>query len=173
MAYVNERRVVEAVILPLSFIPVVSGGVGDHDSKERERVVILLKRAMDECIPTMDHKTYQRVFRRAREAVYEGFLKRAENAETLAVKAGLALYYFIDNMMQQNAYAIADDSKFKEALDSILPALEAVLHLQKLDQSAFKEGKRMLTRLQALGYYTDVRWITDFTPAPAEVSETQ
>ena len=173
MAYFNERRAVEAVILPLSFVPVVSGGMKAEDHKERDEVVLLLKGAMDECLPTMDHKTYQRVFKRAREAVYEGFLKRAENAETLAVKAGLDLYYFIDNMMRQGAYDIAEGSKFGQAMDEILPALEDVLHLHKLDQSAYKEGRRMLTRLHELGYYTDVKWITEFADyAPTPLPET-
>lgn len=173
MVYFNERRVVEAVILPLSFIPVIAGGVGNHETVERDKVIALLKAGMDECLPTMDHKTYQRVFKRAREAVYEGFLKRAENAETLAVKAGLALYYFIDNMMRQGAYDIAEGSKFEQAMDEILPALEDVLHLHKLDQSAYKEGRRMLTRLHELGYYTDVKWITEFVDyAPTPLPET-
>lgn len=173
MAYFNERRVVEAVILPLSFVPVISGGIHDDCAEDRDATVKLLKEAMDECLPEMDHKTYQRVFRRAREAVYEGFLKRSENAETLAVKAGLALYYFLDNMLQQNAYEIAEGSKFDQALAMILPAMQEWIVVVKLDQSAFKEGKRMLSRLQELGYYKDVQWITDFTPASPEVSETQ
>lgn len=164
MAYFNERRAVEAVILPLSFVPVVSGGMKDEDHKERDEVVLLLKGAMDECLPNMDHKTYQRVFKRAREAVFEGFLKKSENENQLAVKAGLALYYFLDNMMQQQAYAIEPNTKFDQALSRIIPMLEEWLKEVKLDQSAFKEGKRMLTRLHELGYYKDVQWVTDFTP---------
>ena len=169
MSYFNERRVVESIILPLSFIPIVSGGVAEEYAEHRDATVLLLKGAMDEVLPTMDHKTYQRVFKRAREAVFEGFLKQSEQTKQLVVKAGLALYYFLDNMLEQGAYAIQEGSQFEKALNEILPAMQDWLLEVKLDQSAFKEGKRMLTRLQSLGYYQDVQWVTVFTPATKEV----
>ena len=77
----------------------------------------------------------------------------------LAAKLGLCMYFFIANMQEQDAYQIPEGSVLDEGITAVLDGLTQWLDQTSLVNSARKEARRMLERLNREQYFTDVKWV--------------
>ena len=162
MTYLNDRRVVETLTFPLAFSMVLVQGVSDEFADKKKCIHELLTDAMNGVIGTMEHRRRNKILKRCRDAMEKGYLNDALENRTHAAKVGLALYYFTNNMMQQDAFHFTEGSPFHRAIELILPALEEWAGKEAFDKSSFKYARRMLTNYQKAGYFKDVEWLLEY-----------
>lgn len=159
MAYYNERRTVEELVLPLAFVAVVKDGIPDEFAGKRDEMSGLFDKAAEEVLPkAMTAKERTRLFYRLKDVILNCVTTPARHYSDPAAKLALSLYYFLRNMVDQGAYVISDESKFSKALDMFLPTVDPWLDQPRFVRSAYKEGRRILTRMQQAGYFSDVEW---------------
>lgn len=163
VSYYNERRTVEAMVFPFAFIAVVKDGVPDEYTKTRDELVQLFEDAAREVMPSaLTQKQTARLYNRIKEVILTCITSPARHYEYPAAKAALVLYYFLRNMIDQGLYHISEGSKLEQALEMFLPAVQPWVEEVRFDKSAFKESRRMLTRMHDAGYFMDVEWKAEF-----------
>lgn len=163
MTYTNDRRLVETVNMTLSFSMILVQGVSPEFKETKEQILSLLTESLNNLVQHLDHKKRTKIMQRCRYSMENGFVTEALKQNSHAAKIGLALYYFIKNMQEQNLFYYAEGSAFDKALSMILPCLEDWANQDRFDKSSFKEARKMLSRYQAVGYYTDVKWVLEYS----------
>lgn len=70
-----------------------------------------------------------------------------------AVKVAMALYYFIEDLLQRERLILWEGSAMGEALSILLPMFEYGFEREQQDASARKQARRLLEKLQKEGFY--------------------
>lgn len=147
-------------MLPLAFVPVTAGGLPDVSDKQKERLLFLLNKATQEAMPpALNQKEKGQIMRQVRKVLFVGLLRTANGLAQNSAETGLCLYYFITNMIEQNAYYIKDDSAFMDFFDGALPAMEYWLNTGTNSLNGFNQARYALETLKQQGYFRDVEWI--------------
>jgi hypothetical protein len=68
-------------------------------------------------------------------------------------KVAAAIYYFLKNLIDSEYLELWEGSPVAEAAAMYLPMIEHVFENVKLDESAQKQARRILAKLQERGYY--------------------
>lgn len=157
---INRRRLIEAVILPLAFVPVVAGGgVPNISPGQKDRMLYLLQQAIKEVFPKeLTTKEKSKIIAQAHKVIFIGLLRTPNGLAQNAAETGLALHYFITNMTAQGLYYIGNDSDFMNFFDGALPAMSEWLIKDELSLNGFNQARYALKTLQQQGYYRDVEW---------------
>ena len=153
------RRTVEAVILPLAFVPVVSGGLPNVSDKQKDRLLYLLKQATEEALPPkVNDRDKSQIMKQARKILFTGLLRTASGLAQSVPETSLSLYYFITNMIEQDLYYISNESAFMDFFDGALPAMDYWRHFTEISLNGFNQARYALKTLNQQGYYHDVEW---------------
>lgn len=147
-------------MLPLAFVPVVAGGgVPNITEGQKDRMLYLLKKAIDEVFPKgLDQGSKTKILSQARKVIFVGLLRTANGLAQNAAETGLALHYFINNMTVQGLYYIGEDSDFMNFFDGALPAMSEWLVHEEMSLNGFNQARYALKSLHQQGYYRDVEW---------------
>jgi hypothetical protein len=78
----------------------------------------------------------------------------AEYDQQRADKVSAAIFYFLKDLTDSGYLELWEGSPVAEAAAIYTPMVEHVFGEERLDASAQKQAKRILTRLQERGYYT-------------------
>ena len=70
-----------------------------------------------------------------------------------ADKVGAAIYYFLKEITDTGYLELWEGSPVAEAAALFLPMIEHVFEIDALDESAQKQARRILSKLQERGYY--------------------
>lgn len=70
-----------------------------------------------------------------------------------ADKVATAIYYFLKHLTDTGYLELWEGSPVAEAAELYLPMIEHVFEETKLDASAQKQARRILSKLQEMGYY--------------------
>jgi len=76
-----------------------------------------------------------------------------EYNEQRADKVAAAVFYFLKELTDSGYLELWEGSPVAEAAELYLPMIEHVFEEKALDESAQKQARRMLKKLQEMGYY--------------------
>lgn len=158
----NERRKAEELMLPLTFFSVVKDGFDDGVEEQKTMLELLGQAVIDIKPSILTEKQRVALIKRTHGIIRDCVTNPTDGSADPAAKVGLAMVYFINNMISQGAYYIADDSNFMKALDLFTPTVEPWLQVKRFDKSAFKYARNILKRLHAHGYMQDVSWVLEY-----------
>lgn len=164
-SYYNTRRVVESIVPVYIITSVVEHGVNpktEQEKEDRDYILKLLANSIDDLLP--EKITEKEKVELTRRITYvSGYLiiKPYVEAERLAAKLGLVIFYFLKNMVNQGAYNIVEGSNFEEALNMFLEGMSEWANKKAFDKSSIKEARKLHKNLQSHGYYKDVAWVLD------------
>lgn len=154
--YFNARRAVEAMVFQFALIIVIREGVTEEYADDANRAIELLDRSIADAIPT--DRRDDLVERRAARAAMRNIVHQIRGDDVPVAKLGLAIYYMMRNLIDQDLYVVVDDGNLDRAMNIILPALSEWTSEDRLDRSAFKGARRAFKSLQKDGYFTGVKW---------------
>lgn len=148
--------VVERLILPKLAYAVVYHGVADRHHPEHSVVLRQLEAAIDDeldGLSTAKRDSARRHADRAAAALLQPFI----DANEKAAKFGLAVFYATQALIEDGLYELRDGA-FSDAMDAILHpegTVTEIANVDRLDASAAKQGRRLITALHSLGYFNE------------------
>jgi hypothetical protein len=161
-ALLTDRQRVELAIPPrLVFGLVVADCFGinpesdpDEAQAELDRNVARLKELLAvacaeplDGLPAGKRSSVARRIERVTNTVAEEFDQQP------AAKIGMALYYFLEDLLQRGVIHLWDGSAFAETMQILMPMFEHGFAIERMDASAQKQARRMREQLQREGYY--------------------
>lgn len=117
---------------------------------EKERTKALLKKASLEPLDGLPVKV-QIVVAKQIDRVHDAVTKEFDGQK--ADKVAAAIYYFLKEITDSGYLELWEGSAVAEAAASFLTMIEHVFDNEKLDQSAQKQARRLLSKLNQRGYY--------------------
>lgn len=151
----NDRQRVEALLIPQMLSAMVMAGVNDTEHENCKEVQRLLADCSNEVLRGLEPKKRASIERRMVRAHIEAvapFLTEGARMD----KLGLCQLYMLQTILEDGYLVLHEGSSLSRALDLIIPALDMAFEIKKLDDSAKKGARKMLSRLQNAGYFPGV-----------------
>lgn len=153
--YANDRRIVEHLMWPLLVESyAVSQEECQETPEEKASVARIVSGAraygaalLEPLEPRRQDKLMRRALRDIREASAELDGKHGGTV-------GVALYYAIEDLLASDMLWIEEGSPLGDALLEVLESLRGHFDNPKVDKAGRKNGRRLLGRLLAMGYYS-------------------
>ncbi|WPE19889.1 hypothetical protein [Shinella zoogloeoides] len=160
MQYRSDRQIVESLLPVRLWATVIAEGIDQPDSEDARTLLTCLAHAQEEVVAGLSPRKAEAIVRRARRAVEiakEPFVE----AKAAVAKFGLCVFYFLDCLRKNGAFGLVDGSPLDSAVTAILApegTLTEFANIPKVDASAQKQARHMLTALQREGYFAQVVW---------------
>lgn len=153
----SDRERVELLLAPILFLDIALNGTSDPESDEAMETRRLLRAAVEEIVEDLREPQRSKIIRRSRR-VYGDAVEPYRREGMEVAKLGLVAFYWLQRLVAQGYFVLAEDSPLQLALDRLLPALEPAANIPALDASAQRQSVRFLRGLQAAGYFTGVHF---------------
>lgn len=160
MTYVSDRQLTESLIPVRFFGSILWHGLPNHSDDDAVVLLGLVRRAEEQATEGLDEKRKQKVIRRSWR-INDTILKPFMEAKAHVAKFGLIAYYVLRRLVDAGRLEIVDGS----ALDVIQTALlnengtlYEFANIEKIDESAQKQARRVFALLQAEGLFQGVAW---------------
>lgn len=129
---------------------VIHDGYEDEAKAAISKLRDLLKVA---CLEPLDGLggNVQRVIAKIVDRVHRDVM--SEYSDQRSDKVATAIYYFLKYLTDSGYLELWEGSPVAEAAALYLPMIEHVFEQEKLDSSAQKQARKILTKLQEKGYY--------------------
>lgn len=151
----TDRQRVELMLAPIVLLDVVLNGISEPDGEEAMETRRLLRAAIEEVVADLREPQRSKIIRRSRR-VYGDAVEPYRREGMEVAKLGLVAFYWLQNLVAQGYFVLAEDSLLQRALDRLLPALEPAANIPALDASAQRQAIRFLRGLQCAGYFAGV-----------------
>lgn len=153
----TDRQRVEASLPCFLMLDVVLNGIEVEDDGENyKRLKTHLALASTECVQDLMEPARSKILRRSERAYHDVF-DEYRKIEGGSAKLGLIGYYLLRALTDGDYLVIGQESQMQQALDMLLPLLEEHASIAAVDRSAQKQARKVLMRLQGLGYYGSVQ----------------
>lgn len=160
----NDRQRVEiAVPCRMAYALVAANCFGpDPDADpaeaaaEMERTVARLKTLLTQaCVEPLDDLAPREAGKITRRIERVATAAMADWDDQPALSLAMALYYFLRDLIEREVLILWEGSAMGEAMGLLFPMFEHGFAQERLDASTQKRARRLLTTLQAQGYYRD------------------
>jgi hypothetical protein len=149
--YLSDRQRVELALPAHVMMGVVIAGVEDQDDDYR-RCVTLLRTAAREPVADLDARKERKIQQRVRRLHHDVVRPYSGEGEDVG-KFGLIVFFWIAAMVETSYFVFAAGSAIDEALKLYIGAIEHKAREPRVVASAQKQARKMIARLQALGFY--------------------
>ena len=155
----NAFRTVERLVLIRLAYSVVFHGVDDRDAPDMRALLAKLDTAGDDEIRHLsrpEQEAKRRHAARATEQILAPFIEQGMSC----AKFGLSVFYAINILAEEGLYDIGQNPMFEEAMSAIISedgTVTEFANIERLDKSAQKNTRRILTALNSLGYFVKQR----------------
>lgn len=126
----------------------------DQLVKQVVRLKTLLNKACDEAVDGLDERKRRQLNRRITRVAMDCSV---EIDRQNAVKISLALYYFTKALLDSGTLELWEGSAMGEAMDLLFPAYQQGFDEARLDASAQKRARHMISHLNRAGFYLGVQ----------------
>jgi hypothetical protein len=155
MTYLSDRHRVELLLLPMIAQSVVKAGATHPGDPTVIQAVNHFAAAIQEVVAGVDDKKRYSLLRRA-SRLHNAAAQPHVEAKVRVDKVGLMLFYLLNWSVECGYLVLHDGTPMAKGLDLLLPALEHAANISKLDASAQKAAVKLLTTLQADGFFQGV-----------------
>jgi len=125
-------------------------GMEDQGRRDLERMRALLMRA---CLEPIEGLPRQMALLLGKQIDRLHNQVMAEYDQTRADKVAAAVYYILKELTDTGYLELWEGSAMAEAAAIYLPMIEHVFNEERLDDSAQKQARRIIQKLQSKGYY--------------------
>lgn len=125
-------------------------GTEEHGERELERMRALLMRACLEPIEGLP-RPMALLLGKQIDRLHNQVM--SEYDKTRADKVAAAVYYILKELTDTGYLELWEGSAMAEAAAIYLPMIEHVFNEERLDESAQKQARRIIQKLQSKGYY--------------------
>lgn len=150
----NDRQIVESAILPFILYQIINPL---HDLQETEeelnqyRIIVKgllegIESPLENLLVTKQNQLRRRLIRDTDKVT--NIFVGSSNSKCL-----VAMYYLIENLIQNNHITIYSDTNLGEALETFMESIQIFFNEERLDKSAQKTADKLLRCLNKLGYF--------------------
>lgn len=150
----TDRQRVEAGIIP-ALIYGICAPLADQQETEEEKaahhqICAAALKAMTEPGEDLEPRRAGQIFRRTERLYLEvsDMLEGTSNAQAL-----MAVYYLLEELLQEGRLTIYDDTEFGKSLQVYMDAIQPYFAQRKLDAAAQKRARKMRNRMKVEGYF--------------------
>lgn len=128
------------------------------DQAEAEREVIVKKQQLRDLLSTACHEPVEdlppkKLAQMARRIDRLATYCADDFQQQPAVKVAMALYYFLEDLLQRDCLVLWEGSAMGTAVEMLMPMFAHGFERERQDASAQKQARRMLEKLQREGFY--------------------
>ena len=153
--YLSDRQRVEIGLPSHMMLAAILAGVEDQQSEEFLKAKSDLIEAGSEPVSDLMDKKAVKILDRTRSLL--DTITKDHVAEGVEVaKVALITFHFMRFIIEDGYLQYVEGSAFDRSIQAFMEALEYKAQEPKINASAIKQAKRMLRRLQELGYYRGV-----------------
>lgn len=151
MSYLSDRQRVELALPAHVMMGVIIAGVEEEDDDYR-RCLALLRTAAREPVASLSDRNARKIQQRVRRLHHDVVRPYAGDGQDVG-KFGLIVFFWIKAMVETSYFVFAAGSAIDEALKLYIGAIEHKASEPRVVASAQKQARKMIARLQALGFY--------------------
>lgn len=155
MAYVSDRTRVEIGLPIHMMLGAFIAGVEDQTSEEfkqiRSDLILAANSVVDDMIDKKAVSILNRTTELHKEVTAEYVKEQAEVS-----KLGLIMFHFIRYLIEDHYLVYEENGPFDKSITAFMEALEHKAQEGKVNDSAIRQARKMLKRLQDKGYYQGV-----------------
>jgi len=150
----NDRQRVEASIIPFLVFgickPMEDLQETEDQKAKHKQITDAAFHAIAEPAFDLELKRAGQIYRRAEREylALANILEGTSNAQAM-----MAVYYLLEELLQEERLTIFDDSNFGKALQVYMDALQPHFDQEKLDAAAQKRARKMREALRKEGYF--------------------
>lgn len=159
MTYRSDRDITQD-LMPVRFFGSVIHHGADPNQTDVKEFMSIFRQAENEIVGNLPEKKKQAILRRSWR-IHDEIIKPYQDAQTAVAKFGLIVFYVLDKLREQRLFTLVDGSPLDVALSAILDedgTLVQFANIKKIDDSAQKAARKMLSQLQANGLYLRAIW---------------
>jgi hypothetical protein len=153
--YVTDTQRVERLLLPHIMLGVLHSGVNDRQSPDCIRCNGHLVDASLVAVEGLTEKKRNSLIKRMIR-LHDGLLEPYRKNGARVDKVGLITYYILKAVTDTGYMEIVADSAMDKAMAIMLPALTPSAQIERLDASAQRAARKLLTQMQEQGYFKGV-----------------
>lgn len=152
----NDRQRVERMFFPTMFLNVLESGVNeDKRDDEFHRCVRYLVAANEDTLKGLDDKRKDQLRRRV-VRLHDNLTESARKAGARVDKTAMVTLYVLQAVLEDGFLVLDEGSPLSAAIIAIQTAIADAFGEPKLDASARKQARQMLSHLQDEGYFDGV-----------------
>lgn len=159
MTYRSDRDITQDLMPIRLFGTVITHGA-DPEQTDVQQFMAIFRQAENDVVGSLTEKKKQAILRRSWR-IHDEIIKPYQQAEIAVAKFGLIVFYVLDKLREQRLFTLVDGSPLDVALSAILDedgTLVQYANIKKIDDSAQKAARKMLSQLQANGLYLGATW---------------
>lgn len=153
--YLSDRQRVEIGLPSHMMLAAILAGVEDQQSEEFKQAKADLIEAGSEPVSDLMDKKAVKILDRTR-SLLDTVTKEYVVEGNEVAKVALITFHFMRFIIEDGYLSYQEGSAFDRSINNFMEALEHKASEPKVNESAIKQAKKMLKRLQLLGYYTSV-----------------
>lgn len=153
--YLSDRQRVEIGLPSHMMLAAILAGVEDQQSEQFLKAKADLIEAGSEPVSDLMDKKAVKILDRTR-SLLDGITREYVADGVEVAKVALITFHFMRFIIEDGYLQYAEGSAFERSIQAFMEALEHKAQEPKINASAIKQAKRMLRRLQELGYYRGV-----------------
>lgn len=144
------------MLFPIIAYAVVAAGANEPDSDEAKEAKAYFQTAVTEAFANNDKSKNRKLASRALRVSEKVIAPFNKGTEGRVDKVGLVLYHMLRWVTDADYLVIPDETPMRKGLDMLLPGLEHAASEERLNRSALKAAKKMMSALQEEGYFEGV-----------------
>lgn len=153
--YLSDKQRVEIGLPSQMMLAALIAGVEDQQSDEFKKARADLIEAGSEPVNDLVAKKAYQIMKRTGALLHEITKEYVKEGAEVA-KIGLITFHFMRFIIESGYLQYEPERAFDRSIHAFMEALEDKASEPKVNESAIKQAKKMLKRLQLLGYYTSV-----------------
>jgi hypothetical protein len=160
MTYRSDRQITQELLPVHLFATVIREGIDDPNGEDARQLMAWLSDAQEAVLDGVAPAKGTSLARRARRAV-ELVKKPFVQAEAPVAKFGLTVFYLLDCLRRNGVFGLVDGTPLDKTADALLSpdgTLTEFANIEKVDESAQKQARKMLETLQGDGYFRGIAW---------------
>ena len=154
--YLSDKQRIE-ISLPVQMIlAAIISGVSDQTTPEFLETKNNLMLAGNDPVSDLPDKKAIKILNRTRDLLY-AITKEHISEGSEVSKVALITFHFMSFIIENGYLKYEEGCAFDKSINSFMGALQKVAEEPKVNASAIKQAKKMLKKLQGLGYYENVQ----------------
>lgn len=154
--YLSDRQRVEISLPSQMMLGAFKAGVEDQGSEEFKSVITDLLEASMEPVSDLVSKKAAKIILRINSLLKDITVEYVKQDAEVS-KVALITFHFMRFIIEDNYLQYEQGSAFDRSIQAFMEALEHKASEPRVNESAIKQAKKMLKRLQEWGYYRGVQ----------------
>lgn len=160
MSFKTDGEYIQDLLPIRMFSAIILHGIDDPHGPEAKQITAWLREAEADVLASALPNKVDSLKRRAWR-LHDVILKPFQEEETAVAKFALIVFYVLDQVRKHGLLNFPEDGPLDKAISAVLAedgTVSEQANIEKVDNSAQKQARKLFAVIQAEGYYRGLQW---------------